>query len=107
MWFEVKDNYSPGADRGFYKTTVIGWVRKADYPRIKGILEALPTPTKQQGIDFWSKGDPGKWNKLVWTKENGDLYGPGEQRRPVMKCNEWTHQIAIPELQDKGTLRKI
>lgn len=103
MRFEVRDNYVPGASRHFHRTTQIGWIRKADYPRIRGILEALPKPTKQQGLDFWSK-DPAKRNKLTWTKENGDLYGPGEQRRPIMKCNEWTHQIAIPKLRSEGIL---
>jgi hypothetical protein len=103
MRFEVKENYDPGADEYFHRTTVIGWIRKADYPRIRGILEALPTPTKQQGLDFWSN-DPDKRNKLTWTKQNGDLYGPGEQRRPIMKCNEWTHQLAIPKLRQEGIL---
>ncbi|KAJ5981130.1 hypothetical protein N7481_008428 [Penicillium waksmanii] len=104
MRFEVRDNYVPGASRYFHRTTEIGWIRKADYPRIRGILEALPKPTKQQGIDFWSK-DPAKRNKLTWTKQNGDLYGPGEQRRPIMKCNEWTHQLAIPKLRGERILQ--
>lgn len=103
MRFEVKGNYVPGATRYFHKNTQIGWIRKADYPRVRDILEALPRPTKQQGIDFWSK-EPGKRNKLTWTKQNGDLYGPGEQRRPIMKCNEWTHQLAIPKLRREGIL---
>ncbi|KAJ5154423.1 uncharacterized protein N7500_009862 [Penicillium coprophilum] len=83
MRFEVKDDYIPVATRG--------------------ILEALPRPTKQQGLDFWST-DPAKRNKLTWTKENGELYRPGEQQRPIMKCNEWTHQVAIPKLRQKGIL---
>ncbi|KAJ5562996.1 hypothetical protein N7535_002558 [Penicillium sp. DV-2018c] len=103
MYFAAKENYVPVTSRFFHKTTQIGWVRKADFPRIHGILKALPTPTKQQGIDFWST-DPALRHKLTWTKENGELYGPGEQRRPIMKCNEWTHQVAIPKLRDLGIL---
>ncbi|KGO73505.1 hypothetical protein PITC_044240 [Penicillium italicum] len=103
MRFEVKDSYVPGASRHFLRTTEIGWIHKADYPRIKDILGALPKPTKQQGIDFWSK-DPAKRNKLTWTKQDGELYGPDEQRRPIMKCNEWTHQLAIPKLRHEGIL---
>ncbi|KAI3228007.1 hypothetical protein DTO012A7_6590 [Penicillium roqueforti] len=91
MYFDVKESYTPGASAHFHRTTEIGWIYKVDFPRIRGILEALPTPTKQQGIDFWSH-DPSKRNKITWTKENGELYGPGEQRRPIIKCNEWTHQ---------------
>ncbi|KAH8424190.1 uncharacterized protein LDX57_001945 [Aspergillus melleus] len=103
MRFEVKNNYVPGETKYFHGTTDIGWIRKADYPRIRPILEALPRPTKQQGIDFWSK-DPRRRNKLTWTKENEEVYGPAEQRRPVMKCNEWTHQLAIPKLRQEGIL---
>ncbi|KAJ5722221.1 hypothetical protein N7488_000256 [Penicillium malachiteum] len=104
MRFEVRENYVPAASKYFYRTTHIGWIHKNDYPKVKGILEALPRPTKQQGLDFWSK-DPAKRNKLTWTKQNGDLYGPGEERRPIIKCNEWTHELAIPKLRDEGVLQ--
>ncbi|OQE37722.1 hypothetical protein PENCOP_c009G08232 [Penicillium coprophilum] len=103
MRFEVKDDYIPATTEYFHKTTEIGWIRKADFSRIRDILEALPRPTKQQGLDFWSM-DPAKRNKLTWTKQNGELYGPGEQRRPIIKCNEWTHQLAIPKLRHEGIL---
>ncbi|KAJ5088460.1 hypothetical protein N7456_012076 [Penicillium angulare] len=103
MRFEMRKNYVPTATKYFYRTTEIGWIRRTDYPRIGAILEALPKPTKQQGIDFWSK-DPTKRNKITWTKQNGELYGPGEQQRPIMKCNEWTHQLAIPTLRREGIL---
>ncbi|CAG8093299.1 unnamed protein product [Penicillium salamii] len=103
MRFEVKENFVPAAEKYFHRTTEVGRICKSDFPRIRGILEALPTPTKQQGLDFWSL-DSNKRNKLTWTKQNGDLYGPGEQRRPIMKCNEWTHQLAIPTLQREGIL---
>ncbi|PLB48829.1 hypothetical protein P170DRAFT_356380 [Aspergillus steynii IBT 23096] len=106
MRFEVKENYVPGASRFFHRSTDIGWIRKVDYPRIRGILQALPRPTKQQGLDFWSK-DPAKRNKLTWTKQNGDLYGPGEERRPIIKCNEWTHDLAIPKLRSEGILHDL
>lgn len=103
MRFEVKDDYVPAATQHFHRTIEIGWIYKADLQRLKDVLKALPTPTKQQGLDFWSK-DPAKRNKLTWTKQNGDLYGPDEQRRPIMKCNEWTHQLAIPKLRHDGIL---
>ncbi|KAJ5737110.1 uncharacterized protein N7483_002235 [Penicillium malachiteum] len=90
MRFEVKENYVPAASKYFHRTTHIGWIHKDDYPKIRG-------------LDFWSK-DPAKRNKLTWTKQNGDLYGPGEERRPIMKCNEWTHELAIPKLRSEGVL---
>lgn len=103
MRYEVRRDYDPGASRYFHGTTHIGWIRKVDFPRLAAALEALPRPTKQQGLDFWSK-DPTRRNKLTWTKQNGELYGPDEPRRPIMKCNEWTHELAIPKLRSEGIL---
>ncbi|CAG8071365.1 unnamed protein product [Penicillium olsonii] len=103
MRYEERENYDPVSSTYFHKITGIGWIRKADYSRIGPVLRALPKPTKQQGLDFWSL-DPLLRNKLTWTKENGELYGPGEERRPIMKCNEWTHELAIPKLRDEGIL---
>lgn len=75
MRFEVKESYVPSTETYFYRTTEIGWIHKADYSRVNDILEALPRPNKQQGIDFRSK-DPAQRNKLTWTKQNGDFFGP-------------------------------
>ncbi|KAJ5777810.1 hypothetical protein N7520_001056, partial [Penicillium odoratum] len=68
--FEVKVKYAPRACMHFHRTE-IGWIHKV-------ILQALPTPTKQQGIESWNN-DPAKRNKLAWTNENRELYGPEEQ----------------------------
>jgi len=103
MRFEVRESFVPEEESYFYKSTTIGWIRKADFTRLRDTLESLPRPSKQQGVDFWSK-DPAKRHKLTWTKENGDLYGPDEERRPIMKCNEWTHELAIPKLRQEGIL---
>ncbi|KAL4779242.1 hypothetical protein BJX76DRAFT_365454 [Aspergillus varians] len=107
MRYEERDGYIPADSVHLHAYTQIGWVLQADYHsgRISNILRALPRPTKQQGINFWETDPVTGRHEIIWTKENGERYGPGEQRRPVFKCNEWTHQYAIPKLRDEGVLK--
>ncbi|EGC48879.1 conserved hypothetical protein [Histoplasma capsulatum var. duboisii H88] len=106
MRYEEKDNYTPEVTAGLNRSVLIGWVLKADYDsgRISTILKALPTPPKQQGLNFWA--EPGRMTEMIWTKENGERYGPDEQRLPIFKCNEWTNNHAIPALREAGILRE-
>ncbi|RDW90430.1 uncharacterized protein DSM5745_02205 [Aspergillus mulundensis] len=108
MRYEAKDGYDPLSSRHFHAMPFVGWVRKDDYHsgRIDSVLRALPRPTKQQGLNFWQKKeDPTEETEMIWTKQNGDPYKPGEPRRPIFKCNEWTHQYAVPALRNAGILR--
>jgi hypothetical protein len=107
MRFELKIGYAAWASVHLHSYPQIGWVRRADFEsgRIEAMLRALPTPTRQQGLNFWGKGPSSGYHEYIWTKENGEPYGPGEQRRPIIKCNEWTHQLAIPALINAGILR--
>lgn len=106
MRYEEKRGYQPGASGRLYRNTHIGWVlkRQHDSGSIGAVLRALPKPTKQQGINFWEKDPRTGRHEIIWTKENGDRYGPNEQRRPVFKCNEWTAGYAIPTLRSRGIL---
>ncbi|KAF2208111.1 hypothetical protein CERZMDRAFT_114826 [Cercospora zeae-maydis SCOH1-5] len=106
MRYEERDGFIPGQSGRLHQTTQLGWVLKTDFDsgRISSILRALPTPTKQQGVNFWKKSTiPGEI-EIIWTKENGEPYGPNEPRRPVMKCNEWT-DLAASTLRSQGVLR--
>ncbi|KAJ5229885.1 hypothetical protein N7489_010593 [Penicillium chrysogenum] len=107
MRFEMKEGYAAEVSAHLHSYPQIGWVRRADFKsgRIEAMLRALPTPSKQQGLNFWGKGPASGYHEYIWTKENGEPYGPGEQRRPIFKCNEWTHQLAIPALTNAGILR--
>lgn len=103
----MRDNYAPVDFAHLHKYTQIGWDLKADYHsgRISTILRSLPTPTKQQGLNFWESNPITRVHDITWTKENGERYGPGEQRRPIFKCNEWTNLHLIPALRAAGGLR--
>ncbi|KAL4910136.1 hypothetical protein BDW74DRAFT_173602 [Aspergillus multicolor] len=107
MGYQITEDFDPLSSIQFHAMPFVGWVRKDDYQsgRVDSILRALPTPNKQQGLNFWQKKkDPNEETEMIWTKENGDPYGPGEPRRPIFKCNEWTHQYAVPALRNAGIL---
>jgi hypothetical protein len=107
MKYEEKTNYLPGSEAPLHASTLIGVTSKADFDRgvVGRILSALPTPSKQQGLNFWAKDSRTGRHEVVWTKENGELYGDGEVRRRVFKCNEWTGEVAVPALRGAGVLR--
>lgn len=107
MMYQERGNFTPGASAQLHRTTQIGWVLKADYDsgKIGTILRALPTPTKQQGLNFWEINPVTGKHDIIWTKENGERYGPGEQRRPTFKRNEWKNLYASPALRNAGVLR--
>jgi hypothetical protein len=107
MRYEERFDYRPGSEAPLHRLTQIGVVSKADFERgvVGRILSGLPTPSKQQGLDFWETDPKTGRHELIWTKQNGDPYGPGDTRRPVFKCNEWTSRCAIPALRDAHVLR--
>ncbi|EGE08924.1 hypothetical protein TEQG_07879 [Trichophyton equinum CBS 127.97] len=78
----------------------IGLVSRADFHsgKVGAILKELPRPTKQQVDPTTGR------HEIIWTKQDGERYGPDEQRRPIFKCNEWTRQYAIPALREAGVL---
>ncbi|EEP82039.1 predicted protein [Uncinocarpus reesii 1704] len=109
MRYEERINYCPADSIHLHVNPQIGWVLSADFHsgKISTILRSLPTPPKQQGINFWEVDPVTKRHEIIWTKENGDPYGPDEQQRPVFKCNEWTNLYAVPALRDAGVLHDL
>lgn len=106
MRYEEKSHFIPGSEAALHRMTFLGYVRQADFDssKVSAVLRALPTPTKQQGINFWKKSDVPGEIEMIWTKENGEPYETDEPRRPIVKCNEWTTD-AITELRDQEILR--
>ncbi|KAL4918197.1 hypothetical protein BDW62DRAFT_69353 [Aspergillus aurantiobrunneus] len=109
MRYEERTEDIPRTSAELHRYTQIGFVSKADYDsgRVSSILRALPRPTKQQGVNFWEADPVTGRNEIIWTKENGERYGSGEQRRPIFKCNEWTNLLAVPALHNEGVLRDL
>lgn len=106
MRYEQRDEWTPGDSGPLHNLTFLGYVRREDYEsgKVGKSLGELPTPSKQQGINFWEKDPVTGRHELIWTKADGEPYGPGEERRKVFKCNEWTVQ-AIERLKELGMLK--
>lgn len=106
MRYEEKENWAPGQSARLHRITPIGFVLEddVDSDKISSVLRSLPTPTKQQGVNFWKRSSEPGAIEIIWTKEDGEPYGAGEGRRPVIKCNEWT-DLAIHTLRSRGFLR--
>jgi len=65
----------------------------------KRVLESLPTPPQQKAFNKQTmRTEPFK------TKDPLTFYNPGEPKRPLMKCTEWTMEIAIPALMSHGLI---
>ncbi|EGP89001.1 uncharacterized protein MYCGRDRAFT_18838, partial [Zymoseptoria tritici IPO323] len=105
MRYEEKENWVPGQSARLHRITPIGFVNEddVDSDKISSVLRSLPTPTKQQGVNFWKRSSEPGAIEIIWTKEDGEPYGAGEGRRPVIKCNEWT-DLAIQTLRSRGLL---
>ena len=63
------------------------------------ILECVPTPPQQKAFNV-------KTMKTEQFKMKDPLtfYEPGELRRPLIKCTEWTMERAIPALKANGLI---
>lgn len=65
------------------------------------VLLATPTPPKQKAFNIATMTtEPFK------TLNPLTFYNPGEPRRPLMKCTEWTEQYAIPALLKAGLIQQ-
>lgn len=100
MRYEAVPIEDPQGDDNLHSKVLIGHARIADYPQAwNNLLGMLPAPPKQKAFNIATmKTEPVKnWTPLTF-------YGPGETRRPLIKCTEWTEKQAIPALIDEGLL---
>ena len=100
MHYERRPSPRPEASESFYSKEFLGTVLASSYPSaIDRVCEALPPPPPQK-----------KFNVTTMTTEpfkpDGTFYKPGEPRRPLIKCTEWTEQQAIPALLLSGAVER-
>lgn len=71
----------------------------ADWDRVLG---SVPAPHQQKAFNTKTmKTEPFK------TKAPLAFYGPGEPRRPLIKCTEWTLERALPALRANGLIIQL
>ncbi|KAL4900663.1 hypothetical protein BDW74DRAFT_182500 [Aspergillus multicolor] len=63
------------------------------------VIRAVPPPPQQKAFNVQTmRTEPFK------SKDPLTFYQPGEERRPLVKCTEWTMQRVIPALKANGLL---
>jgi hypothetical protein len=68
----------------------------ADWDRV---LRSVPAPPQQKAFNIKKmKTEPFK------TQSPLTFYEPGEPRRPLVKCTEWTLERALPALRANGLI---
>lgn len=55
MRFEVRENYAPAESKYFYRDTTIGWIRKADFPRIEVSWKPCPDRPNSRDLTFGAR----------------------------------------------------
>jgi hypothetical protein len=85
----------------FHSQELIGYTEAATHPQAwQEVLSRLPTPPKQKEFNMKTmKTEPFK------TLVPLTFYDPGEDRKPLFKCTEWTETMAIPALLTAGLIR--
>lgn len=89
----------PETSETFFNKELLGTVSEFHYPAaFDAVCTAQPAPPRQKAFNMATmKTEP--------CKPDGTFYQPGEPRRPLIKCTEWTERQAIPALRQSGLLR--
>lgn len=100
MYYDTKRGRRPEESESFYAKEYLGVVKTSDYPhRVDQVLRAQPPLPKQKHFNV-------KTMKMEQIKPDGTFYAPGEPRRPMIKCTEWTVNQAIPALYASRILQR-
>ena len=97
MYYTQTPTTAPEQSEIFYSSEKLGTTPASKHPDewVK-LLESVPAPPQQKAFNVKTmKTEPFK------TKDPLTFYEPGEQRRPLVKCTEWTVERAIPALREE------
>ncbi|QDS70315.1 hypothetical protein FKW77_008402 [Venturia effusa] len=102
MTYESKFRDRPESSQTFAGKEFLGYVAASTYPEsFNTVLLTVPLPPQQKAFNTATmKTEPFK------TRNPLTFYNPGEPRRPLIKCTEWTEQRAIPALHAAGLLQQ-
>ncbi|KAI9040403.1 uncharacterized protein KD926_008360 [Aspergillus affinis] len=90
----------PTCSEDFRSSQKLGVTPTASHPdQWNQVLGSLPAPPQQKAFNLSTmRTEPFK------TKDPLTFYRPGEPRKPLVKCTEWTMESAIPTLESRGLL---
>lgn len=90
----------PICSEEFHSSQKLGITPKSTHPGLwNEALGSLPPPPQQKDFNIHTmKTEPFK------TRHPLTFYEPGEPRKRLVKCTEWTMESAIPTLVERGLL---
>ncbi|KAJ9293160.1 hypothetical protein DTO271G3_8104 [Paecilomyces variotii] len=92
----------PEIFESIHSKELVGYTAISAYPHVwEQVLTNIPPPGKQKAFNVKTmKTEPVKsWDPII------TFYDPGEPRRQLMKCTEWTERLAIPALKSSGLIQ--
>lgn len=95
MYYESTPYDNPDTEPTLFSKEHIGYTKATNFlQQWDAVLETLQPPPRQKAFNTKTmKTEPIKnWNPLTF-------YHPGEKRKPLIKCTEWTEEQAIPALK--------
>ncbi|KKP07305.1 hypothetical protein THAR02_00629 [Trichoderma harzianum] len=93
--FHIEENSQP-----LHSKELLGYTKTVNFKQEwDSILKSLPPPPKQKAfnIETMKTETVKEWDPLTF-------YNPGEYRKPLIKCTEWTEKQAIPALLKAGLI---
>lgn len=98
MVYQSRGTQDPRKSNSFHSKDFLGYTDKRYYPSLwDALLKSLPTPPQQKAFNIATLR-----TEQFKTKDPLTFYSPGETREPLVKCTEWTEQVAIPSLIQYG-----
>jgi len=99
MSYQRKRAQHPGNSDSFHTMDFLGYIASSGYPgAVDDVLKSLTSPGRQKAFNP-------KTYKTEPIKDDGTFYSPGEPRKRLKKCTEWTLEQAIPALKANKLLQ--
>lgn len=100
MTYYPQQRRSPEYSQTFHSLEKLGVTPVSKHPvDWERVLRSVPAPPQQKAFNIKTmKTEPFK------TQAPLTFYEPGEPRRPLVKCTEWTLERALPALRENGLI---
>jgi len=92
---------APETSENFFSKKFLGFTASPHLEAWRALLESVPAPHQQKAFNIATmRTEPFK------TLVPLTFYEPGEEKKPLVKCTEWTLDRAIPALKDAGLINE-
>lgn len=92
---------APETSEGFFSKEFLGFTASLHLEPWRARLDSVPAPHQQKAFNLATmRTEPFK------TLVPLAFYAPGEERKSLIKCTEWTLDRAIPALKEAGLINE-